>query len=189
MGKRAVVLVVAALVAGSSAVSPAAAEPGAAEPVKPGPDAEPGHRGPVFGSSLVFAGGDDDTGGFGGDVLLGWAYGRIAAGLWSRFMMAPNVDTHVMIGPAVRWWSTTFERFYLEGRAGYHRMEIGEYDEPIDGPPGDPTMEGVFAGAAIGFEVVRHPVIIPLDLRVGVDHVILDRDFTLAWVALGLTFY
>jgi hypothetical protein len=189
MGKRGALLVVAAVAAGPAAGRPAAAQPGRAEPAKSEPDTEPGHRGPMIGTAIVVAGGPDDAGGFGGDLLLGWAGGQIAAGLWSRFVMEPNIDTHVMIGPVVRWWSHTFRRLYLEGRAGYHIMQIGEYEEPLDGPPGDDTKEGAFAGASIGFEVVRHPVIIPLDLRVGVDHVILDRDRTFIWVALGLTFY
>jgi hypothetical protein len=172
---RAVVLVI-VLVAVALAAGP------------PPAGAEPGHRGPVIGIALMTSEAQG-RGGLGGEVLLGWAHRRIAAGLWSRaFMEFENLDTHLMTGVAVRWWSAAVERLYGEARLGHDLREIGEYEEPEDGPS-DSNRDGAFVGLGLGFEVVRHPIVVPLDLRVGVDYVILADDKVFFWAALGLTFY
>jgi hypothetical protein len=153
--------------------------------------AEPGHRGPMFGAALMAAGGVDGGGAGGGELLLGWAHRQIAVGLWSRVSMESAGHLHLMTGMAGRWWSSSLERIYVEGRLGFDHMEIFDYEEPLDGPPGDGARLGGFAGAAVGLEVVRHPSVIPIDLRAGIDRVVLDDfdDRTFAWLAVGLTFY
>jgi hypothetical protein len=65
-------------------------------------------------------------------------------------------------------------------------MELSEADS-FDGPEIDSSLDGVFAG--VGWEIVRHPRVVPLDFRVGVDYLVLEDDRTFVWAALGLTFY
>jgi hypothetical protein len=124
--------------------------------------AEPGHRGLVIGIGLVASLGTGDGAG-GGEVMLGWSEGQVAVAdePAHRRWTEPRLLHHE------RRCGALLVRLALRrGTAGHERMELSEADS-FDGPEIDSSLDGVFAG--VGWEIVRHPRVVPLDFRVGVD--------------------